>query len=88
MLIISDRFVKTAIKGLCRSLCLVQYMNIVIDLLNKPTDMGCISTVLAAKEHNVTSEKACFLSQNMLFINSEMTSPSWNIVGQDVALYI
>lgn len=38
MLVVSDRFVKAAIKGPCRSLCLVQYMNIVIDLLNKPTD--------------------------------------------------
>jgi hypothetical protein len=92
MLVVSGRFVMTAIKGPRRSLCLVQYTNIVIDLLNKPTDwckdMGCISSVLAAKEHNVTSEKACFLSQNVLFINLEMTSPSWNIVGQDVAVYI
>lgn len=50
--------------------------------------MGCINSALTAKEHNVTLEKAVFLSQNMLFINSEMkTAPSWSIIGRDVALY-
>lgn len=68
-------------------------MNIVSDLQNKPADWGkdmaCISSVLAAQEHNVTLEKAVFPSQNILFINSEMkTTHSWNIVGRDVALYI